>query len=57
MRDIIETFGICQGEPCKRKGSQVITSEKDKVTIGKKDYHKGCEPTPKEQASKNKSYT
>jgi len=56
MSDIIEILGPCNGKPCQRE-SPVITSEQDRVSIGGKDYHKGCQPKPEEQEGGNRSYT
>jgi len=56
MSDVIELFGNCEAEKCKRP-ERPITKKSDKIRINNKDYHRGCEPTPKEQESKNKSYT
>jgi len=55
MTDVTYSFGICQGQPCKRN-DHMITSEDDKVTIRDKNYHKGCEPTPEELEIQNRSY-
>jgi hypothetical protein len=54
MSDVADLYGVCQAEKCKRP-EKAITSEADKVTVRRKDYHKGCEPTPEELAARDRS--
>ena len=56
MNDVVETFGVCEGLPCKR-GDRAITREADRVTVRDKNYHKGCEPTPEQLEAANQSST
>ena len=56
MSDIVEDYGVCEGEPCKRP-DRIITSENELVIIGGKKYHKGCEPTAAQQEAATRSYT
>jgi hypothetical protein len=54
MSDVIDLFGVCEADKCKR-AERRIDREADKVTIRKKTYHRGCEPTPEELQAKDRS--
>ena len=56
MSDVIDLYGVCEADKCRRK-ERAINNEQDRVRVQGKNYHKGCEPTKKEQESKNKSYS
>ncbi len=56
MSDVKTIFGVCEADQC-RRGERVITSENEKVTIGEKKYHKGCEPAAEEQEAARNSNT
>jgi len=43
MADVIDLYGVCEGEPCKR-AERRITNADDLYEINGKRYHKGCEP-------------
>ncbi|HWW16034.1 MAG TPA: hypothetical protein VN310_15340 [Candidatus Dormibacteraeota bacterium] len=50
MNDVIEMHGPgpCEGEPChkgQRGEDRIIKSADDKIRVGGKTYHKGCEPS------------
>jgi hypothetical protein len=53
MSDVDEVVGVCEAEKCKRPERRIL--EGDKVTMRKKAYHRGCEPTKKELKAKDRS--
>ncbi len=60
MSDVIEMHGPgpCEGEPCRREQrgeDRIIKSADDRVRVGEKNYHKGCEPSAGEVAAKNRA--
>jgi hypothetical protein len=56
MSNVIEMFGVCEAEKCKRPDRKIL-ERKDLVIVEKKKYHRGCEPTAEEQKAKTRSYT
>jgi hypothetical protein len=54
MNNVVESHGPCEAEKCKRP-ERLITSDADKVVVRKKQYHRGCEPTPQELAALDRS--
>jgi len=56
MGDVVDIFGLCEAERCKRI-ERIITSETDLTIVNGKKYHSGCEPTEAEQEIASRSYT
>lgn len=56
MSEVIGMEGVCEAKKCKRPERR-ITSRDDLVRVGKKNYHRGCEPTKAEQKASRRSYT
>jgi hypothetical protein len=52
MADVIDVYGLCEGEPC-HKPERTITDENDMYVVNRRRYHKGCEPP--EAANENNS--
>jgi hypothetical protein len=52
MGDVIDSFGVCEAEVCKRQ-SRILTSEDDIVRIDRRQYHKGCEPPQQEGSGRS----
>jgi hypothetical protein len=60
MSDVIEMHGPgpCEGEPCHRglRGEdRIIKSADDRIRVGGKNYHKGCEPSPEKSAATDRA--
>jgi len=60
MNDVIEMHGPgpCEGEPCRREQrgeDRIIKSEDDRVHLGGKNYHKGCEPSQEKSRAKDRA--
>lgn len=54
MPNVINVYGVCEAETCKRP-ERAIVREEDSVVIGNKRYHRGCEPTVEEREARNRS--
>jgi hypothetical protein len=60
MSDVIEMHGPgpCEGEPCQKElrgEDRIIKSADERIRVGEKNYHKGCEPSQEKSASKNRA--
>ena len=45
MSDVIDLYGNCEAEVCRRE-DRAITDGADSVVVREKQYHRGCEPSP-----------
>ncbi len=60
MSDLIEMHGPgpCEGEPCQKElrgEDRIIKSADDRIRVGEKNYHKGCEPPQEKSAARDRA--
>jgi hypothetical protein len=48
MSDVIDLYGVCEGEPCQHEERR-ITDAADLLEVNGRRYHRGCEPPQEER--------